>query len=444
LSFTVLIACVFEAFAFSLLAQIRPAPSVRTGTPSTGGYGASIVITGTNFTGATAVSFGGTSALSFTVDNDSQITAVVGCGTSGDIAITTPSGRGTSAVPFTYTPFAPAISNFSPSSGQVGTLITIQGRNIVCATSVIVGGARASFTVNRDGSLAVMVPSGASSGAISITSAGGTATSSTNFSVTQPVPSITSFLPNSGAAGTLVIIKGENFTGTSRVTVGGVSATFTMSQDGTTLNVAVPEGAQTGTIVVVTPNGTTTSRETFTVLPSAPVITSFAPTTGGANSSIIIQGRNFSNVTRVTIGGVSTTFVVNGSNSITVTVPSNAQSGVVTVTTAGGTASSSQTFTFTRTSIRDAAPAVFQARLFPQPSFSNAETTLEYSLPELADVRVDVVNVLGERVASYSLGKQQSGSQRFTLNTANMSSGAYFVRLSVNETTAMLPMQVVR
>jgi uncharacterized protein YdeI (BOF family) len=75
-----------------------------------------------------------------------------------------------------------------------------------------------------------------------------------------------------------------------------------------------------------------------------------------------------------------------------------------------------------------ASPAVFQARLFPQPSAT--ETTLEYTLAEPSDVRVAVVNVLGMTVSSTSLGKQQSGSQRFALNLAGVSAGAYFVRLT--------------
>jgi hypothetical protein len=42
--------------------------------PSTGGT--TVVITGRNFTGATAVRFGANPAASFTVDSDTQITAV--------------------------------------------------------------------------------------------------------------------------------------------------------------------------------------------------------------------------------------------------------------------------------------------------------------------------------------------------------------------------------
>ncbi|MFM8833475.1 MAG: IPT/TIG domain-containing protein, partial [Cytophagales bacterium] len=69
-----------------------PAPSVVSFTPTTASQGEIVTITGTNFTGTTAVSFGGTVATSFTVVNSTTITAVVGAGTSGNVSVTTSSG----------------------------------------------------------------------------------------------------------------------------------------------------------------------------------------------------------------------------------------------------------------------------------------------------------------------------------------------------------------
>jgi uncharacterized repeat protein (TIGR01451 family) len=54
-----------------------------------------VVITGTNFTGATSVEFGGYKASKFTVDSATQITAEVSDkGNTGDVTITTPAGIG--------------------------------------------------------------------------------------------------------------------------------------------------------------------------------------------------------------------------------------------------------------------------------------------------------------------------------------------------------------
>jgi hypothetical protein len=67
-------------------------PTITAITPTTSAAGATVTITGTNFTGATAVSFGGTAASSFTVVNATTITAIVGSGASGSVSVTTPNG----------------------------------------------------------------------------------------------------------------------------------------------------------------------------------------------------------------------------------------------------------------------------------------------------------------------------------------------------------------
>lgn len=69
-----------------------PGPIIISFAPSSGFTGTVITITGSNFTGATSVSFGGVPASSFTVVNASTITAIVGTGATGNITIITPGG----------------------------------------------------------------------------------------------------------------------------------------------------------------------------------------------------------------------------------------------------------------------------------------------------------------------------------------------------------------
>jgi hypothetical protein len=70
--------------------------------PSTGGPGMNVVISGSGFTGATSVKFNGVSA-SFTVDNAGQITATVPVGAStGLISVTSACGTGNSPVNFIF------------------------------------------------------------------------------------------------------------------------------------------------------------------------------------------------------------------------------------------------------------------------------------------------------------------------------------------------------
>ena len=77
-------------------------PTITSFTPTSAGTGTTVTITGTNFTGATAVSFGGTAATSFSVVSSTSITAVVAGGASGTISVVTPGGTATSADPFTF------------------------------------------------------------------------------------------------------------------------------------------------------------------------------------------------------------------------------------------------------------------------------------------------------------------------------------------------------
>ena len=80
-----------------------------------------VIITGTNFTGATAVTIGGTAVSSFIVNSATQITAVVGNGTTGTIAVTTSGGTATSASTFTVNPLPANPSNPTSNSPQCST-----------------------------------------------------------------------------------------------------------------------------------------------------------------------------------------------------------------------------------------------------------------------------------------------------------------------------------
>lgn len=78
--------------------------------PTAAPVGASVTITGQYFTGATAVTFGGVAATTFTINSDTQITAVVPTGAvTGQIGVTTPYGTVLSTAQFVVGQPAPAI-----------------------------------------------------------------------------------------------------------------------------------------------------------------------------------------------------------------------------------------------------------------------------------------------------------------------------------------------
>ncbi|MFF6783708.1 IPT/TIG domain-containing protein, partial [Streptomyces sp. NPDC012510] len=94
------------------------APVVSSVSPNQGSVsgGTTITVTGTSFTGATAVRFGSKAATSFTVNSSTQITAVSPSGTGTvNVTVTTSQGTSTQTVTFTYvTTSAPSLSSISP------------------------------------------------------------------------------------------------------------------------------------------------------------------------------------------------------------------------------------------------------------------------------------------------------------------------------------------
>jgi IPT/TIG domain len=145
-----------------------------------------IDISGTNFTGATAVNFGAAPATSFTVSTDELIMAVVPFASAGIVDVTVTNTDGTSATSpsdqYTYVLAAPAVTGVSPTSGATpgGTTVTLIGTSFTGATSVNFGAiAVTSFTVVSDTSITATSPPGtAGTVDITVTTPGGTSVTS--------------------------------------------------------------------------------------------------------------------------------------------------------------------------------------------------------------------------------------------------------------------------
>lgn len=343
---------------FTVTAQ--QTPTISGFSPTSGPVGASVVITGTNFTGATAVRFNGTNA-TFTVNSPTQITATVPTGaTDGPISVQNSAGTATSSTSFDVTAQpAPTISSFNPSSGPIGTSVVITGTNFTGATAVRFAGTTATFTVNSPTQITATVPTGAATGAISVTTASGTATSSSSFTVTAGAPAITSFTPATGCVGSTVTLTGTGFTGATAVTFNGVAATSFTVASSTRITAVVPTGTTTGKIAVTSPNGTGTSSTNFTVTQCAPTIVSFTPTNGPVGTSVVITGDDFTGTVTVRFNGVNAPFTVNSDTQITATVPTGATTGKIAITNGVGTGTSSSDFVVTATpTVTSFTPAV--------------------------------------------------------------------------------------
>ena len=239
------------------------APTITSYDPTSGNVGTLVNLHGTNFTGVTGVAFHGTNA-AFTFVSDVKVTALVPSGaTTGKISLTTPAGTAMTNNSFTVTSSGPTITNFNPVRGNVGTVVTIHGTNFGGVTSVKFNGTSASFAFVSTTKITAVVPNGATTGKISVTTPSGTATSAGVFIVSGP--KITGFNPGTGNPGTRVTINGSNFSGLTSVKFNGTPATFSLVNSGK-ITAFVPSGATSGPISVTTPMGTATSSGTFTVL----------------------------------------------------------------------------------------------------------------------------------------------------------------------------------
>lgn len=266
-------------------------PTVNSFTPATAPVGATVTITGTNFSttpGNNRVTFNGTTA-TVTSATTTQLTVTVPAGaTAGKISVEANGAVATSANSFSN-PKAPIITAFAPASGSVSTVVVINGRNFLTTpanNTVRFNGTVATVTNATSTQLNVVVPAGATTGKVSVKTSNGIATSATDFIVLQPSPTIISFMPAFGLVSTPVKITGTNFSITPTnniVTFNGTVATVTTAA-ATVLTVTVPTGATTGKISVTVNGQTATSANDFEVLKDIPRngLVAFYPFNGNA------------------------------------------------------------------------------------------------------------------------------------------------------------------
>ena len=266
----------------------------------------------------------------------------------------------------------PNVTAVTPSHAAVGCEVTVTGSNFQTvanggpADEVRFGGTLGTgLTIDADTQLEVTVPVvGANPNNVVVHNTDGNSSAFTyNTTAAGPVcPGIPTFSPATGFVGSTVTISGSFTTAPTHVrfnTSGLVTPTTTSA---TSVTAVVPVGATTGRIHVYTAAGQSTSATNFTVLTApVPTITGFTPAFGPVGTSVTITGTNFSG----TVSGTSfttsslkfnttsaTTFKVDSATQITATVPTGATTGKISVTTPGGTATSSTNFTVSNTHSR--------------------------------------------------------------------------------------------
>jgi hypothetical protein len=142
---------------------------------------AKIGILGQGFSASSVVKFAGVQATTVTrIGTTFLLATVPASALTGNVTVTAGATTLTSNHMFRV---RPTVKTFTPSSGPVGTVVTLTGTGLKQATKVTFNGTSASFTVNSDTQITATVPTGATTGKILVTTKGGSVFSATSFTV---------------------------------------------------------------------------------------------------------------------------------------------------------------------------------------------------------------------------------------------------------------------
>lgn len=282
-----------------------------------------VVITGTSFTGATAVSFGaGTGTNSFAVDSDAQITASItisGGAAAGLRDVWVITSWGTDTLPNGFTVLGiPAVTQASPGQAVQGQTLNviITGSNLTAATGVDfgVGITTNGYSVDSASQITANISIGGAAAAgmrdVSVTAPGGTATLPNGFMVLA-VPGVVSVAPAEADQGetTNVVISGTDLLGVTAVDFGvGVTVNSFAVDNSTQIaaSISVSASATVGPrdVSVTNAAGTDTLTAGFTVDQAPPAIAAVSPGQGiqGQTDNLTITGSYFTGATSVSFG----------------------------------------------------------------------------------------------------------------------------------------------
>ena len=284
------------------------ATGIDTFNPKSGLTNAEVYITGAGFTNAQDVKFNGVSVTSFNVVDDTQIVTLVPAGaTTGPITVVTPDGPLVSSDSFS--PSAPIISGFSPTSAGAGTSVTVTGANLSGVNRVRIGGREAVPASVSDSTLTVTVPQNAVTGRISVFNGQTAIDSPTDLTITSPA--ITDLNPAFLSSNRVITITGRNLGGLSAVSFNGAAGTvLTVAADGTSATVRAPTIVSAGLLRITAGGGSTQSDAPMLLFPT---LNASSLPTAALGSVLTLNGTNLSSVTAVGFPGLAPT-----SNGVTV------------------------------------------------------------------------------------------------------------------------------
>ncbi len=360
-----------------------------------------------NLTGMNTQNIVGTYPTTLTVDGPGALTDFIGQSTSGtwtlfvsDNADLDTGTLNSWCLDFTGTPPCPAVTNLSPTTGAVGSTVTITGTNLTGVDGVkFTNNVTATFTVNSATQITATVPTGAVTGPITLTKAGCASVQTGSFTVGASTVHVCATpalaIPDSLSAGvTSSVVVANNLTITG-VTV-GVDITHTYRGD----------------LIVELRRGATTVR--------------LHNRTGGALDNLV--------------GTYPTTLVVDGPGALA-DLNGQTSSGTWTLFVSDNDSFDTGTLnswcldlqgTPVTTAVEPPVAAGVSFRIAPNPVVHGS--TISFNLPRAGMTSVRIVDLAGRLVRRLQDGWAPAGPRQFQWdgrdrNGALVESGMYFVAL---------------
>ena len=459
------------------------APIITSFTPTTAGNGETVVLTGTGFTGVSIVKFGNVNATSFTVDSDTQITAVVGAAASGSVLVQNIAGNDTEvgfnfkvvelkfegntldqtdanrdgtivgsatygpgasgqAICFTSNTNATSVSNYLNLPSDLirgrGSNFTVSLRFKTATFGAILGYQNAGVAnssgnyyvpilyVQQDGKLSANLWQGTRLSVISTNRVDDNNWHKVEFSV---------------APGSITVYIDGVLSGSSSGTIDHLTMSFNQLGAVNTAGVwgGVPVSGWVGftgcidEFIIIDKSLTASQIQQVTALPQ-PSITNFTPTSASVGQTVTVNGTNLSGATTIKIGGVTVTnFTVNSANQITFVVPNGAipANATIEITTAAAIVSAPG-FTFinslpTISTISDQvlcangtpAPVNFVVSDLETPVANLTLTATSSNAALLPVSNISFTGTTGSRTMSYTTVSGEFGTSTITLTVTD-------------------------
>ena len=80
--------------------------------------------------------------------------------------------------------------------------------------------------------------------------------------------------------------------------------------------------------------------------------------------------------------------------------------------------------------------------VFPNPVSTTAKVT--YTLKNSADISIEIMNELGQKASTVSLGKQSAGKQEYQINLGSLDAGIYFIKLNADQASEITKLTVTK